>query len=199
MDAGRNTWFRKKALDIVVGIEVGVLGGAAMLALMMLIAPLLGQSWWTYPNLFASHYYSRAVVRYAPGMVTLSGVGLQLFWAGIIGAIAGFLSPRGRAAMTVAMFWFLACYFVIWRKYAPGLATYGSGALLFASFLVYGSVLRMQPKFVAKVRPPVAVEPPVAHAPLNGAGHPEPAEPATDAPVAEEQPSRPNGDSGPGH
>ena len=47
MDAGRQSWVQRKALDIVVGIEVGVIGGVLMLGLLMLASPLLGQSWWT--------------------------------------------------------------------------------------------------------------------------------------------------------
>jgi hypothetical protein len=174
MGAGRNSWLSKKALDIVVGIQVGVIGGVAMLALLTLVAPLLGQSWWTYPNLFASHYYSRAVVRYAPGLATISGIGLQVFWAGVVGAIAGFMSPRGRAAMIVAMFWFLSCYFIIWRKYAPGIATSGSGALLFASFLLYGSVLRLQPRFLAMLRPPPPPPPPITLPAVDESGYTRP-------------------------
>src|SRR5438270_14049329 len=118
MDGERHSWLHRKALDIAVGIETGVIAGAAMLLLLMLVAPLIGQSWWTYPNLFASHYYSAPLVRYGPGMVTVSGVGLQIFWAGVVGGFAGFIAPRGRSGVLVAMLWFLGCYFIIWRKYA---------------------------------------------------------------------------------
>lgn len=168
MDAGRQSWLQRKALDIVVGIEVGVIGGLLMLALLMLAAPVLGQSWWTYPNLFASHYYSAPVVRYGPGLVTVSGAALQVFWAGVVGAVAGFVAPRGRNGVLFAMFWFLSCYFVIWRKYAPGIGLYGSPSLLFASFLLYGSVLRFHPKFFSRIQPPPrVVEPPPTVEPVD--------------------------------
>src|SRR4051794_7176444 len=181
MDAGRQSWVQRKALDIVVGIEVGVIGGVLMLLLLMLASPLLGQSWWTYPNLFASHYYSRPVVRYGPGLVTLSGTALQVFWAGVLGGLAGFLAPRGKNGVLFAMLWFLGCYFIIWRKYAPGIGLYGSPALLFASFLLYGSVLRFHPRFLARVhgqsdvvdKTPAVLQP---EAPSRLDGDPGPAE-----------------------
>lgn len=182
MDGGRNTWLRRKTLDIVVGIEAGVMGGTAMLVLLMLVAPLLGDSWWTYPNLFASHYYSRAMVRYGPDQATLSGIGLQIFWAGIVGAISGFLSPRGRHGVLVAMIWFLGCYWFIWRKYAPAVGIYGSAALLFASFVLYGSVLRAQGK-LRRILEPSPLVPIVVSAPVV----PDPAPaPVAEAPPAEQ-------------
>src|SRR3954451_24063407 len=96
MEGFADSWLKRKTWHAIAGVEVGVIGGAAMLIWLILSAPLIGQSWWSTLNLFASHYYNYAVVRNGPGMVTLSGSALLFAVAGIVGAFAGLLTPGGR-------------------------------------------------------------------------------------------------------
>jgi hypothetical protein len=120
-----------------------------------LSAPLIGQPWWSIPNLFASHYYTRGIVQYGPGMVTISGLGLQIFFAGMVGAICGFLTPGGRLfGLAVAFAWYFLCYLVLWKRYAPLVPVYGSQPLLIVAFFLYGSTLGWHRDLVYRIRTP---------------------------------------------
>src|ERR1043165_778377 len=98
MTAHVRRWLDGKAIDALVGLQLGVIGGVLMVVWYVLIAPVLGQPWWTIPNLLASKYYEIRVVKSYPGMATASGAAVQIVFAGLIGAIAGFRAPGQRLA-----------------------------------------------------------------------------------------------------
>jgi hypothetical protein len=142
MDAVQPDWITKKALDILAGIEIGVIGGIVMLLWLAVSPVVLGYSWWSILNLFASHSYSYRVVRGGPGMVTLAGMAVQVVSAGIVGAIAGSLAPTGRLfGLAVTIVWYALCYGFLWKRYAPMVPAYAPQPLLAVAFFLYGSVL----------------------------------------------------------
>jgi hypothetical protein len=142
MDAVQPDWITKKALDILAGIEIGVIGGIIMLLWLALCAPLVGQPWWSIVNLLASHSYSARVVRGGPGMVTLSGIALQIAAAGVVGAITGFLTSGGRLfGLAVTLVWYTLCYTFFWKRYAPLVLIDAPQPLMAVAFFLYGSVL----------------------------------------------------------
>jgi hypothetical protein len=132
----------EKMLDALTGLELGILGGVLMLVWYALISPVLGQAWWTIPNLIASKYYTARIVRASPGMVTLSGCALHLVVAGLVGGVAGMITPGNRLfALGVALTWYLASYFYLWKRTSPMLPEYAWQPALAAGYFIYGSVL----------------------------------------------------------
>jgi len=155
MDAVHPDWITKKALDILAGIEIGIIGGVVMVLWLALSAPLIGSSWWSVLNLFASHSYGVRLVREGPGMVTISGIAIQLAAAGAVGAITGFLAPTGRLfGLAVTVTWYLLCYGFFWKRYAPLVPVFGPQPLLAIAFFLYGSVLGWHPDFAARLYEP---------------------------------------------
>lgn len=152
MDAVQSDWITKKVLDILAGIEIGIIGGFVMLLWLAISAPLIGNSWWSVLNLFASHSYGVRLVREGPGMVTVSGIAIQLAAAGLVGAITGFLAPGGRLfGLAVTVAWYVLCYGFFWKRYAPLVAVYGPQPLLAIAFFLYGSVLGWHSDLAARL------------------------------------------------
>jgi hypothetical protein len=152
MDSPPDSWALGKALDFLVGIETGVLGGFVMLAWFALLSSLLGQPWWTVFNLYASEVYSREAVRYGPGWVTITGMAVHLTMAGIVGGIAGFFTPGGRLfGLAIAGIWYLICYLVLWERIAPAVPVYAHYGVLMSAFFWYGSALGFHPHLRQKL------------------------------------------------
>jgi hypothetical protein len=152
MDAVQLDWITKKALDILAGIEIGVIGGIVMLLWLAISAPLIGYPWWSIINLFASHSYSARVVRDGVGMATVSGIALQIAVAGIIGGITGFLTPGGRLfGLAITFAWYALCYGFLWKRYAPLVPVYAPQPLLVIGFFLYGSVLGWHPAIASRL------------------------------------------------
>ena len=126
----------------LAGFELGVLGGLLMLGWYVLSAPVIGQPWWTIPNLLASKYFSYSVLRAGPGFPTLAGTAFQLVTAGVIGAGVGFVLPIGRlGGVAVSAAWYLGCFFYLWPRVAPLAPAYTPQILVMAGFFVFGSTL----------------------------------------------------------
>ena len=142
MDAQPNDWLQKKLAGSLAGFELGVLGGVLMLGWYMLIAPLIGQPWWTIPNLLASKYFNYRILGAGVGFPTLAGGAFQLVTAGLIGALAGLSAPTGRlAGIGTAIAWYLASYLYLWRRIAPLAPAYTPQVVLMIGYFVFGSTL----------------------------------------------------------
>jgi hypothetical protein len=153
MDSRSGRPAAKSLLDILVGIETGVLGGVVMLAWFALISPVLGEAWWLIPNLFASGLYDERLVLSGIGMATLAGCALQLAAGGIVGAINALLTPGGRLfGLALAGAWYLLCYLFLWKRMSPGLFAYGSQAVVLVGYFLFGSVLGWQYDLAARAR-----------------------------------------------
>jgi hypothetical protein len=143
----------KTPLDIVVGIEAGVIGSVVMLVWFALISPVLGEAWWLMPNLFASGFYDERLVLSGTGIATLAGCALQLTAGGLVGAVNALLTPGGRLfGLAVAAAWYVLCYFFLWKRIAPGLFAYGSQTVILVGYFLYGSVLGWQNDLAARAR-----------------------------------------------
>lgn len=137
-------------LDVLVGIEAGVLGGLVMLGCYVLAAPLLGQPWWSVPNLLGSCALHGGSVLSEPGAATWTGAAMQLTGAGVSGAINGLLTPGDRLfGLFVAAGWYLLCYLFLWKRIAPLMLVHASQPLVIAGYLLYGSVLGWHPQLRA--------------------------------------------------
>src|SRR4029453_5479872 len=102
---------RKGVVDALAGIELGIIGGLAMLVWLTLTSPLVGKPWWWAPNLFASWAYGRGVLT-GVGMATLAGTAIHLALSGLVGLVNGITTTGGRLfGLGVATAWYLLCYF----------------------------------------------------------------------------------------
>jgi hypothetical protein len=137
---------RNRRLDLLAGIETGVIGGVAMLVCFAVAASLLGHAWWLIPNLMAARLYHRGLLQ--PGVPTVVGTAWLLLGAGVGGAINGLLTSGGRLfGLAVAAAAYLICYVVVWKRAAPLMLVHAPQAVLMAGFLAYGSVLGWHPYF----------------------------------------------------
>jgi hypothetical protein len=142
MDSPNQPWLVRKALDLVVGLETGILGGLAMLVWFALVSLLMGQDWWAVLNLFASEAYRGRAIHGGAGWVTVAGAAVHLCLAGVVGAIAGLVNPGGRLfGLGVAIAWYLLSILFLWKRVAPLVPLYVHYAVLMTGYFLYGSVL----------------------------------------------------------
>ena len=155
MDAGEEHRGGKTFLDVLVGVEVGVLGALVSLFFFALISPVLGDPWWLVPNLFASHFYSEYHVRAGVGAVTAVGAAVYVISSGAVGVLNGVLTPGGRLfGLGVALVWYLFCHFYLWKRMAPLVPVYAWQPVLVIGWFLFGSTLGWHPWFAAHVKGP---------------------------------------------
>jgi hypothetical protein len=153
MDVDRRKPAGKSFLDIVVGLEAGVLGGLAMLFWFAAVTPLLGQPWYLILNLVGARFYAHRFALVAPGIATWSGAAWIILSAGIVGSVYGLLTPGGRLfGLLVAVCWYAISYFFVWKNLAPLVLLYAPQAVVMSGFLVYGSVIGWHPWLLAHTR-----------------------------------------------
>ena len=160
MDGNPTKRSGKDLLDVIVGVEVGVIAALVTLAWFALISPVIGNPWWLIPNLFASHFYTEQQVRAGAGVVTLVGSAVHVILSGIVGVINGVFTPGGRLfGLGVAIVWYVLCYFFLWKKWAPLVLVYGSQPVLMTGWFLFGSTLGWHSWFVEQASA-TAKEPP---------------------------------------
>jgi hypothetical protein len=153
MEGEPQPWWIRKSLDALAGIQIGIIGGLVMLLWFALSSSIIGQSWWTVPNLFASHSYGLKVLRIGPGAITIAGIAMHLMLAGTAGAVAGILTPGGRIfGLGFALVWYIISATFLWKRVAPLLPVYASHPILMISYFIYGSVLGWHPHLAAKLQ-----------------------------------------------
>ena len=153
MDIDRRKPAGKSFLDFVVGLEVGVLGGVAMLVWFAAVTPLLGQPWYLLLNLAGARFYAQRHTLLAPGLATFSGAAWIILSAGIVGLLNGVLTPGGRLfGMAVAAGWYVVSYLFVWKSLAPLILLYAPQAIVMTGFFVYGSVIGWHPWLLAHTR-----------------------------------------------
>jgi hypothetical protein len=108
------------------GIEAGVIGGLAVLGVLVSESLLRGHAWWEIPNLLGTTFYGSRAFRTGPSLVTLSGTALHFTLTGTIGGIFGvvFGAIRERwrlvpLGLATAMIWYLLADAVFWLRVNP--------------------------------------------------------------------------------
>jgi hypothetical protein len=108
------------------GIEAGVIGGLAVLGVLVSESLLRGHAWWEIPNLLGTTFYGSRAFRTGPGMTTLSGTALHFTLTGAIGGLFGvaFGAIRERRRLVplgliTAMLWYLLADAVFWPRVNP--------------------------------------------------------------------------------
>jgi len=130
------------------GIEAGILGGGAMLALMILASLLRNRVWFEVPNVLGSTFYGSRAFHSGLGMATLAGTALHFVIAGSIGAIFGLLSTPIRQrkrlilfGIFLAMAWYYLGRAVFWTRVNPWVPAYSPAAVAAIAHAVYGLCL----------------------------------------------------------
>ncbi|HYK59003.1 MAG TPA: hypothetical protein VEV85_06185 [Bryobacteraceae bacterium] len=130
------------------GIEAGVVGGAAMLALLVCGSLIQGRAWWAIPNLFGSTFYGIRAFRGGPAMATLSGAALHFVITGGVGALFGLVCggivQRTRllfAGILVALAWHYVSQAWFWARVNPRVPAYAPEPLLMLAHVMFGACL----------------------------------------------------------
>jgi hypothetical protein len=130
------------------GIEAGVVGGAAMLTLLICGSLVEGRAWWEIPNLFGSTFYGMRAFRGGPAMATLSGASLHFVITGGVGALFGLvcggIQHRTRllfAGILAALAWHCVSQTWFWARVNPRVPAYAPEPLLMLAHLMFGFCL----------------------------------------------------------
>jgi hypothetical protein len=162
---------------ILSGIEAGVIGGLAMLALLAAAALLRRHVWWETPNLLGSTFYGTRAFRSGPGVVTVAGSALHLVITGVAGAIFGVAcgnaGPRRRLVLLGALaglFWYYLAGAVFWSRINPLVPLYSPQPATVLSHALLGVCLGYM---VGGVRPPAGSPVPEEAEPLEAEAAPD--------------------------
>jgi hypothetical protein len=171
----------KRALS---GLEAGVIGGLAMLALLTAAAMWRGDVWWAPANLLGTTFYGRRAFHTAPGMATLSGAAFHIMLTGTVGALFGLAcgSVRERRRLvllgTVAgVFWYYLADAIFWRWVNMLVPAYAPQPSTLIAHAVYGACLGFMgqniPKQIYRLELPPPLPPLVDPQPSTSAPEPE--------------------------
>lgn len=130
---------------VLSGIETGVTGGLAMLAWFAVHSLMQGQRWYAVPNLIGSTFYGELAFRSGFGKVTLGGIALHLFVAGVVGILFSIFMPAslsGTRTLLIGVLTGLACYYLafhpFWKLVNSWVLLYASGKTMVVGHLLYG-------------------------------------------------------------
>jgi hypothetical protein len=156
---GRIIWLEpKRAVPrLLSGIEAGVLGGIAMLALLVSGSVLRGDLWWMPANLLGSTFYGVRALTAGVGRATLAGSALHIFMTGSIGAAFGLMCGGIRRrhrlvllGMLAGLIWHGLADAWLWYKINPLIPLYSAHPATLFSQALFGACLgSMGPKLPA--------------------------------------------------
>lgn len=133
---------------LMSGIEAGVIGGLAMLGMMVSGSLLRGHVWWEVPNLLGSTFYGSRAFRSGASLPTLSGTALHFVITGTIGGIFGLacggIRERRRLlllGMLAGVVWFYLADAVFWRRVNPMVPLYSPQPVTLISHALFGACL----------------------------------------------------------
>jgi hypothetical protein len=130
------------------GIEAGVIGGLAMLGLLVSGSLLRGHVWWETFNLLGSTFYGSRAFRSGPGMATIAGAALHFTITGTVGGVFGLTSRAVRErrhlvplGMMAGILWYYLADALFWRRVNPLVPRYAFQPVALLSHAVFGACL----------------------------------------------------------
>jgi hypothetical protein len=133
---------------MIHGIEAGVVGGLAMLALLAATSMWNRHVWWEFPNVLGSTFSHSGVLYSRLGKTTLAGGALQLMISGMIGAIFGVVCGNVRSRHRLILLgtlaglgWFFAANALIWPRLNPLIPLYWPEPAAVLSHVLFGACL----------------------------------------------------------
>ncbi|MBZ5632446.1 MAG: hypothetical protein LAO55_04890 [Acidobacteriia bacterium] len=142
-------WASSRAVPrLLRGIEAGVLGGIAMLALLVSSSLWRGDPWWMSSNLLGSTFYGARALSDGPNRATLAGGALHVFMTGSIGAAFGLVCggiQRRRRLVLLGTLAGLIGYgladALLWRRINPLIPLYSAQPAALLSHALFGACL----------------------------------------------------------
>lgn len=132
----------------LVGLEAGVLGGLAMLALLILNSRWHSHPWWSIPNLLGSTFYKHRAFHMGLGMASASGIALHLMMSGLAGIvfallIAGALSRTRSTLLGIAagLVWYYAALHLLFPRIGPLVSRYAPEPATLLAYILFGICL----------------------------------------------------------
>jgi hypothetical protein len=139
---------------LLAGLQVGMLGGLAILAWLLGLSLVYLDSPWALFNLFAFPILRHSVWTDALSWRTIIGIALHLFSSGVLGMLVGWLVPRPEpgdrisvAAMVFGVLLSLLAYEMLWRRLLPQLSTILPPLPVFLAHGLFGACLSWFPSF----------------------------------------------------
>ena len=164
---GRIIWLEpKQAVPCLLnGLEAGVIGGLAMLALLVSGSLWRGGPWWMPSNLLGATFYGAPALSIGPGRATLAGCALHIFITGLIGALFGLfcgrIQRRHRLVLlgTLAgLIWHGLADSMLWPRMNPLVPLYSAQPATLLSHALFGACLgymaRTFPAAIPQIAPP---------------------------------------------
>lgn len=125
-----------------------MIGGLAMLALLVSGSLFRGHVWWEVPNLLGSTFYGARAFRSGASMATVSGAALHVVITGTIGALFGLASGSVRQrrnlvlwGMLAGVVWYYLGEAVFWPKVNPMVPLYSPQPASWLAHAVFGACL----------------------------------------------------------
>ena len=125
-----------------------MIGGLAMLSVLIVFSLLRGRVWFEVPNLLGSTFYGLRAFRSGVGMATLSGVAFHLVITGTVGVVFGLVCGAmvGRSrlflvGLAAGMAWYYLANALLWRQLNPLIPLYTFVPAALASHGVFGACL----------------------------------------------------------
>jgi hypothetical protein len=134
--------------QLASGIEAGVIGGGAMLLLMISGSLLRGYSWVEVPNLLGSTFYHSRAFRQTLGLATLSGLALHFVITGTVGAgfalVCRTVRERRRLillGLLAGVVWYYFAEAVFWSRVNPLVPLYSPQPVTLLAHALFGACL----------------------------------------------------------
>ena len=125
-----------------------MIGGLAMLSVLISFSLLRGRVWWESPNLLGSTFYGLRAFRSGVGMATLSGVAFHLVITGTVGVVFGLVcgAMTGRSrlllvGLTAGVLWYYLANALLWSLVNPLVPLYTFTPAALISHGVFGACL----------------------------------------------------------
>jgi hypothetical protein len=175
------------------GIEAGIVGGAAMLGMLISDSLWSGHVWWEVPNLLGSTFYGTRVLRSGTGLSILAGTALHFAITGTLGGLFGLtcggIHQRGRLVLLgvlAAVGWYNVANAIFWPRVNPWVPLASPRPSTMFSHVLLGACLG----YMGHRQKAPAADSPIEHLEPDPTGHPgahpamlgeAPAKPASDA------------------
>src|SRR5580704_7690235 len=128
------------------GIEAGIVGGSAMLGVLISESLRTGHAWWEVPNLLGSTFYGTRAFRAGTGMPTLAGAALHYVITGTLGALFGLVCggvhSRGRLVLLgvlAAIGWYNLANAMFWPRVNPWVPAVSPRPTTLFSYILLGA------------------------------------------------------------
>jgi hypothetical protein len=148
MGAGNLGWDHRLVCRALAGIETGVLGGLVMFGVLAAGSLVDFRTPWVLPNLLGSALNGHPALDASFGWVTVSGLGLHVLIAGLIGIVFGIVAGASRRRLRVTLLGILVglCWHFFsqaWfaSKLGVLVTVYSPSRPFFLAHLAYGIVL----------------------------------------------------------